>query len=274
MSVWSGVRRTSSGLFAWVRAAWTKSVRLAGLPGMGWLIGGFLAANAVAMGVITHNRHGESLVGIVLSEPWQRSGEKGCWFPSDRDIAVVLREQGGGRCVQPLSATPQATLWLESTAQLHLHCPAKQSEGIWSPWLETEHARSVTLMVSGTFGEWEEPQVRQALIDAWPSLAAIPSVTFAQRPLEPFEVEAIKSGTSPARRSINWSWLANDLLVLAAGFLLCASHPARLARWRAARSRREIVNCPSCRYVLAGLPSNVVGERTCPECGSRCAAFS
>lgn len=253
--------------------SWHRAGALAAARGGAWVLGAIIAADAAAVGVSTRDRNVQSVIDSILSAPWQRGESTGCWFPSDRDLAVVVRNSGSGWCIQPLSATPPATLWLQTTAQIHITSPLKQSEGIWSPWLETTHPRSIRLMIRGSIGEWEEAEVYQALIDAWPALAAVPTVAFAQRPLEPWEVEAIKSGTSPVRRSINWLWLANDLFVIAAGFLLCASHPARQARWRQAAAERVYpTRCPQCRYDLTGVPSSFNHKRTCPECGGISAA--
>lgn len=256
-----------------VAGGWKACVRLAAAPGGAWLLGAFLAANAAVVAVASRTRGVDSTVGSVLTAPFRGYEETGCWFPGDGNSMVASRTPDGGWLIQPPSIVPRSVMWADTTATIVIGNTSVDAEGIWSPWLETECGRRIRLLHPGNTSPRDLPHIHQAVIDAWPALSKYPNAVYARVPLEADEIDAIRADSLAFRHSVHWPWLANDLLVLSAAMLLFASHPARVARWRASRSRREIVNCPSCRYALAGLPTNAAGERTCPECGLACGRY-
>lgn len=277
-SVWPGVREAWSGLCAVIRAKWSNAVRMAALPGMGWLIGSLLAANA---GVTTwaegEGDTRDSLVGAVVGAPFRPYRGGGCYLGWQTNMICVHRSPAGALSVTPFSK-PSAAWWepAPDTTTLIVDPPSSFDRGVWSPTLATRRGRSLhEFAVGSNFTDTDLKDARAAIVEAWPALASSGRVYFASSPLETFEIDAIKAGDVGYSHSLHLGWLVNDLLIVLGLTLLVAGHPQRLARWRAARGpRQELVSCPSCRYALAGLPTAANGVRTCPECGTACGAFA
>lgn len=276
-SVCTGTRQTSFELCASVRGTWTKAIRLAGLPGMGWLIGSLLAGSAVAVAVVEGDgKEQDSIVGAVLAVPFRSHYGGGCYLGWQSNLLMAHRDRLGAWTIAvPARDTGE---WMEhapDTVTFIINRPSTSSGGVWSPILTVKEGR--TLRVFGLAPDLTDVDLkgaRAAVVEAWPALTNPAGAYLARTPLEPFESEAIKAGTTGYACSVRWGFLANDALVLVGVTLLIASHPLRLARWRAARGPRpELVSCPGCRYALAGLPVSAAGDRTCPECGRVCGQF-
>jgi hypothetical protein len=252
VQVFQQTRHLAHAAAEFAAQAWLRAINFTGARGGAWLVGALIVADALAVAVC----RGDG------------GGERGCWFPSTRDVVTATRNSQGGWSVRPLTEDSYVNMWSDGNVQIMMGSTRCESTGIWSPWLTTEHGRSAHLMAPGSTTTAEEQAIRQALIDAWPTLSGVPGADYAKQPLRPDEIEAIKVDQASERTSINWLWLMNDLLVLTAGVLICGSHPARAARWRL-NAQRQLVEfrCFSCRYGLGGLPMSAQRECRCPECG-------